>query len=127
MAGAYTAAMEPHSLGRRTVALIAAYAMALQALWSTSIPVDLSVLASPAAIFCSHDEAGGAGHPARHDLPCTAVCAALGHGMAGRLPPVVAAAYAAPRVIAALAPTRDWVVPPDVIDGPQAPRGPPFA
>ena len=119
--------MEPRSLGRRTVSLIAAYAMALQALWSASIPVDLSVLASPVLALCSHDEAGGTNPPIQHDLPCAAVCAALGHGMAGPLPPVVGAAYGAPQTIAALVPTRDWVAPPNVIDGPQAPRGPPLA
>ena len=124
---AYTAAMKSRSVYCRTVALIAAYAVALQVLLSAFVPVEPSLLASPVAALCSYDEAGGASHPARHDLPCAAMCAALGHGNAGPIPPDVVIAYAGPVVVAPLAPVNDWVVPGVALDGPQAPRGPPLA
>ena len=34
----------------------------------------------------------GPGQPAQHDLPCAALCAAMGHGVAGPVPPDVVAA-----------------------------------
>lgn len=119
--------MEPHSVRRRTVALIAAYAVALQALLSAFVPFDPSILAAPFAVLCSHDAAGGAGHPAQPDLPCAAACAALGHGITGPAPPDVVVAYAEQLALAMLAPASDWVAPHIAIDGPQAPRGPPLA
>jgi hypothetical protein len=119
--------MESHSVRRRTVALIAAYAVALQALLSAFVPFDPSILAAPFAVLCSHDEAGGADHPPQHDLPCAAVCAALGHGVAGPAPPDVVVACAELLAFATLAPASDWVAPRIAIDGPQAPRGPPLA
>jgi len=119
--------MESRAVHRRTVALIAAYAVALQALLSAFVPFDPSILAAPVAVLCSHDEAGGARHPAQHDLPCAAVCAALGHGIAGPAPPDVVVAYAEPLALVTLAPARNWVAPRIAIDGPQAPRGPPLA
>ena len=57
-------------------ALAAAYAMALQMLFAAFVPVAPLLLASPFAVLCSHDEADGTGQPARHDLPCAALCAA---------------------------------------------------
>ena len=66
-------------------------------------------------------------HPARHDLPCAALCAAMGHGIAGPVPPDVVAAIAVPHAIAALAPVRDWMPPQIAPTDIHAPRGPPLA
>lgn len=115
------------SARRSTVALIAAYAVALQALLSGLIPVTPAVLANPFAVLCSHDGAGGTGQPAPHDLPCTAICAALGHAVAGPLPPAVSIALASAEVIAAVVPDGDWTVSRRATRSPQLTRGPPLA
>jgi hypothetical protein len=112
---------------RSFVALIAAYAVALQALLSGLIPVTPTVSANPFAILCSHDGAGGTGQPASHDLPCTAICAALGHAVSGPLPPAVSIAMASVEVIAAVAPDGDEAVPHRPARSPQVTRGPPLA
>jgi len=65
--------------------------------------------------------------PVRHDLPCAAICAALGHGIAGPLPPAIVVAIATPQIVVALTPVNDWVSPHVAIRGPQSSRGPPLA
>ena len=111
---------------RRTVALIAAYAMALQMLLSAFVPIPMAILTGPFVVLCTHDS-GGAGYPVQHDLPCAAICAALGHGIAGPLPPTFAVAVAVPHAIAALAPIAGWALPQFAVRTPQVPRGPPLA
>ena len=117
-------------LRRRAIALAAAYAVALQALLSAFAPVALANPANPAdpfAVLCSHDAAGGTGQPAQHDLPCAAICAAMGHGIAGAVPPDVFAAIAALYVVTAVVPLSNWISPPAVFTDTHAPRGPPLA
>jgi hypothetical protein len=110
---------------RRTVALIAAYAIALQALLSGLVaPVPVT---APFAVLCTHDSSAGAGQPVQHELPCAAICAALGHGIAGPLPPAIAVTMAAPTIIALAAPVIDWIAPRPVGRTPHIPRGPPLA
>jgi hypothetical protein len=114
--------------GRRsTVALIAAYAVALQALLSSFVAATPAVLANPFAILCSHDSSGGTGQPVSHDLPCTALCAALGHAVTGPLPPAVSVAMASAQVIAAVVPDGDRTVARRAVRSPQLTRGPPLA
>lgn len=127
MARAYRWAMDSARLRCRAVALIAAYAVAMQALLSAFVPVVPAVLADPLAVLCSRDAGDGSGYPAQHDLPCAAVCAALGHGVAGPLPPDVAIAVTAPYIVVARAPRNDWVAPRFAVRGPRSPRGPPLA
>ncbi len=80
--GPIEAAMDSSRFRRRTIALVAAYAVALQALLLAFVPLAPTVLAGPFAMLCSqHDAAGGTGQPAKHDLPCAALCAAMGHGV----------------------------------------------
>ena len=114
-------------LRRPAVALIAAYAMALQALLTAFIPVSPAVLAAPFAVLCGHDATDGQGHPAQHDLPCAAICAAMGQGIAGPVPPDVVIAIAVPHAVPAATPAIQWVPPPIVVTDTHAPRGPPLA
>jgi hypothetical protein len=119
--------MEFRDIRRSVIALIAAYAVALQALLA---PFALATLATPDtafAILCSHDGSGSSGQPAQHDLPCAAMCAAIGHGVVGPLPPVIAVALAPPRTIGALNPVNNWIAPRLTVRGPQAARAPPLA
>ena len=127
MARAYRWIMDSGRFRSRTVALIAAYAVAMQALLSAFVPVFSATSAAPFAVLCSHDGADGSGQPLQHDLPCVAMCAALGHGVAGPLPPDIVVAVARPQAVLSLAPDSDWVPPRVAIRGPQSPRAPPLA
>jgi hypothetical protein len=112
---------------RRTIALTAAYAVALQVLLAAFVPLAPAIPTGPFAVLCSHDKADGTGQPAQHDLPCAALCAAMGHGIAGPVPPDVVIARAKPNAIAALAPAGEWVPPRIALSDVHAPRGPPLA
>jgi hypothetical protein len=124
---AYRSSMDSVALRFRAVSLIAAYAVALQALLSAFGPVASVASAEPFAILCSGLQAGSAGHPANPDVPCAEICVALGHGNASPLPPDVVVAIASPDVALGLAPAERWVTPLPASRGPQAPRGPPLA
>ena len=118
--------MDLSPVGRRTVALVAAYAVALQMLLAAFVPVALAVPADAFAVLCSHG-ADGPGQPAQRDPPCAAMCAAMGQGIAGALPTGVVVSVAMPSSIAALNPASDWVPPPLAATDSHAPRGPPLA
>jgi hypothetical protein len=118
--------MDLSPVGRRTVALVAAYAVALQMLLAAFVPVSLAMPADGFALLCSHDT-DGSGPPAQHDQPCAAMCAAMGQGIAGALPTGVVVSVAMPSSIAALNPASDWVPPPLAATDSHAPRGPPLA
>ena len=111
---------------RQTIALIAAYAMALQTLFAALVPPAPADPAGSLALLCSHD-AGGPGQPAHHDLPCAALCAAMGHGVAGPVPPDVVAASVTRYASAAIGPADQWVPPQIALTDIHAPRGPPLA
>jgi hypothetical protein len=119
--------MNSRRFRRRTIALVAAYAVALQALLLAFVPLTPAVLIGPFAVLCSHDGGDGSGQPAEHDLPCAALCAALGHGVTGPLPPGFVAVAADSRLLPAVAPANQWVPPILAQTDPHAPRGPPFA
>jgi hypothetical protein len=78
----------------RAIALIAAYAVALQGLLAAYVPV---AAALPSAVLCSGQMMDGPAEPAGHEPSCASACAMLG-GITGPLPPdvVVAAALASP-------------------------------
>jgi len=116
--------MDLNPVGCRTVALVAAYAVALQMLLAAFVPGALAVPADAFAVLCSHD-ADGPGLPAQRDPPCAAMCAAMGQGIAGALPTGVAVSVAVPSSIAALDPASDWVPPQIATINGHAPRGPP--
>jgi len=118
--------MDLSPVRRRTVALVAAYAVALQMLLAAFAPVALAVPADSFAVLCSHD-ADSPGQPAHHDQPCAAMCAAMGQGIAGPLPTATAPSVAVPSLIAALIPASDWVPPSIACTNSHAPRGPPLA
>jgi hypothetical protein len=110
---------------RRTTALVAAYAVALQMLLAAFMPAAAMPPAGPFAVLCAHD-ADGSGQPAQHDMPCAALCAAMAHGIAGPVPPDVVIALATPDAIAALTSAGEWVPPRIALTGIHAPRGPPL-
>jgi hypothetical protein len=118
--------MDSGRFRRRTIALVAAYAMALQSLFAAFVPAALGLSAGPYAMLCSLD-ADGPGQPAQHDLPCAALCAAMGHGVSGPVPPDVVVTIAVPHAIAAVAPVNEWVPPQIALADTYAPRGPPLA
>lgn len=119
--------MDSGRLRRRTIALVAAYALALQGLFAAFVPVAADAVSGTFAVLCSHDTADGSGQPAQHDLPCAAVCAAMGQGIAGAVPPDVAVAFALPQAVAAVAQVNEWVPPQIALIDTHAPRGPPLA
>ena len=119
--------MDSSRFRRRTVSLVAAYAVALQMLLSAFVPPAPVGLAGSFDVLCSHVSSDGAGHPLQHILPCAAVCAAMGHGIAGPLPPAFVAAIVVPHAVAVLTPASEWVPPQILLNGPHAPRGPPLA
>jgi hypothetical protein len=110
---------------RRTVALVAAYTVALQMLLAAFVPVSFTVSAEPFAVLCSHD-AHGSGPPAQHNQPCAAMCAAMGQGIAGPLPTGMVVGVAVPSSVAVLIPAGDWVPPQIAATDSHAPRGPPL-
>jgi hypothetical protein len=118
--------MDLSPVRRRTVALVAAYAVALQMLLAAFVPVALAAPADAFAVLCSHD-ADGPGQPAQHDPPCAAMCAAMGQGIAGALPTGMAVSVVVQSPIAALIPASDWVPPSIAATDSHAPRGPPLA
>lgn len=111
---------------RHAIALAAAYAVALQMLLVAFVPAAPAFSASPFAALCSHDAADGTGQPPQHDRPCAALCAALGQGIAGPVPPGVVVAIAVPPAIEAPAPATQWVPPQIAFTETHAPRGPPL-
>ena len=118
--------MDLSPVRRRTVALVAAYAVALQMLLAGFVPVALAVPADSFAMMCSHD-ADGPRQPAQHDPPCAAMCAAMGQGIAGALPTGMAVSVVVQSPIAAPISTSDWVPPSIAATDSHAPRGPPLA
>jgi hypothetical protein len=118
--------MDLSPVRRGIVALIAAYAVALQMLFVAFVPASFAMPADALAVLCSHD-ADGSGQPAKHDLPCAAMCAAMGQGIAGPLPVDTVAGVVVPQSIAAPIPVIDWMPPRIAATDSHAPRGPPLA
>ena len=110
---------------RAIIALTAAYSMALQALLLAFVVPQVAAIADPLTVLCSTLGSGDSGLPARHEIPCPAVCAAMGHGLTGALPAGIAAIALLREAYAAVAPLMDWIAPLLFAAGPQQPRGPP--
>jgi hypothetical protein len=119
--------MDSDRLRRRMIAVVAAYAVALQALLLAFLPMAPAALTGPFAVLCAHDVADGTGQPASHDLPCAALCAALGHSISGPIPPGVIVATLEFRLFMAVAPVSVWAPALVARTDPHAPRGPPLA
>jgi hypothetical protein len=113
--------MDSARLRRAAIALVAAYAMALQALLLPAAPA-VPAAATAFAALCPGDGAGG--HPAQHEWPCASACTALGQCVGGIVPPETAVAIAEPVATIRLAAFGQWIAP-IVLKGPQVPRGPP--
>jgi hypothetical protein len=110
---------------RAVIALTAAYSMALQALLLAFVVPQAAALADPFTVLCSTIGGDDAGHPAKHDIPCPAVCAAMGHGLTGALPAGIAVITVLREAYAAAAPLMDWIAPITFTAGQHPPRGPP--
>jgi hypothetical protein len=104
----------------RAIALITAYAVALQGLLAAFVPV---AAALPSGMLCSGQVMDGPAEPAGHEPSCASSCAMLG-GIAGPLPPdlVVAVQLASP------AHDLSWSAAPPVAPqrGRQTARAPPL-
>jgi hypothetical protein len=111
---------------RRTVALVAAYAVALQALLSAFVPIALAASVDPFASLCSHQDGPVPVQPSRHDAPCAALCAAMAQSALGPLPQPAAATAGQPQFFSGIDPARDWVPPRIAPRDNHAPRGPPL-
>src|SRR5262249_52246351 len=110
--------MEWGRIRRIAIALSAAYAVALQALFLSFIPLPAAALTDSDTVLCAYQDGDGAGHPQQHQVPCVAVCAALGHGLAGSIPTLIAEILAPALVASAVEPVAHWVAPPLVKTGP---------
>lgn len=84
-ASAYRLAMG-RPLRLRIIALIAAYAVALQGLLSAFAPI---AVALPAGVLCSGQTLDEPAAPATHEMSCTSACAMLGAAAAPPQPDVV--------------------------------------
>jgi len=119
--GPIDAGMDLSAIRRAIIALTAAYSMALQALLLAFVVPLPAALADPLTVLCSGDQ----GPPAKHDIPCPAVCAAMGHGLTGALLAGIAAIAMLREAYGVAAPLIDWIAPLVFAAGPLPPRGPP--
>jgi hypothetical protein len=125
--------MSPGRIRRSLIALVAAYAMAVQAIllaFGAAVATGPAIPAGTAAIasvLCVSGSAPSGDPLFPHNAPCAAMCATLLSGVAGPLPPVVAIAAVVPASLGALASSDDWVSPSVALRGPHAPRAPPLA
>ena len=76
------------------IALTAAYSMALHGLLLSFVPLSAAALTDSLSALCAYNDTDGTGHPVPHDIPCFAICVAMGHGIAGAVPPAVAEIFA---------------------------------
>jgi hypothetical protein len=120
--------MDFRAMRRAVIALTAAYSMALQALLLAFVVPQVAAFADPLNVLCSNVGAGDSGTPVKHEVPCPAVCAAMGHGLTGALPAGIAAiALLREAYAAAAAPLIDWIAPFLFAASQLPPRGPPAA
>jgi hypothetical protein len=117
--------MDLRRLPVRVIALIAAYALALQGMFAAAGPAVPSALAAQLSLLCSGDSTPGSSHAPDHLARCQALCSALGQAAAGPLPPDSVSALAGPHVASRLVPAGVRVVLAADSRGPQLPRGPP--
>ena len=121
---AYRETMPSGSLRRRALALIAAYAIALQPLWAAFALPAVAGLADAHAIICL--AGGGQGQPASNGGGCACLCVMPGCGMAGNPPDRVALAGLTPTSALAPLPAFDVASPHATTRRPQLPRAPPI-
>jgi hypothetical protein len=117
--------MDFRAIRRAVIALTAAYSMALQVLLLAFVVPQAAALADPFTVLCSKFGTGDTGLPAKHEIPCPAVCAAMGHGLTGALPAGIAAVDMLREAYAAAVPLIDWIAPLIFAAVPLLPRGPP--
>ena len=112
--------------GRRGfVALIAAYAVALQPLFAAVFALPAYGSEASIAVICS-GTGPATDQPAGHDRICVIACAMANCAAVGRPPERTAVAPLQP-VVATLVPMAERTVARPPERGPQVPRGPPSA
>jgi hypothetical protein len=122
---AYRETMPFGSLRRRALALIAAYAIALQPLWAAFALPAVAGLTDAHAVICLGG--GGQDRPATDGGTCACPCVMPGCGMTGCDPGVVAGApWPSPSGLSPL-PVPERPPPPAATHGPRLPRAPPIA
>jgi len=119
--------MDFRAIRRAVIALAAAYSMALQAMLLAFVVPQTAALADPLTVLCANVGTGDDSVPAKHDIPCPAVCAAMGHGLAGALPAGMAVVGLLREAMTTAASLADWIAPLLFAAGPLPPRGPPVA
>jgi hypothetical protein len=117
--------MDSGRIRRIVIALTAAYSVALHALLLSFVPLSAAALTDSLSALCAYGDTDSTRYPVQHDMPCVAICAAMGHGMAGAVPPAVTEIFGLGFVAAAITPLVEWVAPNIAPTGPQTPRGPP--
>lgn len=117
---AYRNAMNCGTLRIRAIALVAAYAVALQGLLTAFVPV---AIALPSGVLCSGQTIDDPATPASHEPSCISACATLSTATAP--PPAAVAAVHA--VALALETFPFEVTRATVARGPQTARAPPAA
>ena len=117
--------MDFSAIRRAIIALAAAYSMALQALLLAFVVPQAAALVDPFTVLCANVGTGDTGLPGKHEIPCPAVCAAMGHGLAGALPAGIAAIAVLREAYAAAAPLIEWIAPLIFAAGLLPARGPP--
>jgi hypothetical protein len=117
--------MSSGSVLRRALALIAAYAIALQPLWAAFALPATAGLADAHVVICLAGM-GGADQPASNGGVCACPCVMPGCGMAGCAPGVAATMpFPSPSRLAALS-FAERSLPPAATHGPHLPRAPPI-
>jgi hypothetical protein len=117
--------MDSGRIRRIVIALTAAYAVALHALFLSFVPISAAALADSGSVLCAYGDNGDPAYPTQHQVPCIAICTAMGHGTAGTIPQAVVEFLAQGFVAAAITSLVEWVAPNIAPTGPQTPRGPP--
>ncbi len=112
------------SIGRATIAVVALYALCLQALFGALAPVP--AVAASGAVICQHDAGDGSPRTGTH---CALACCVAAHHVALAVPVLLAFGFAwdGPRPPEHAPPAADEIparAPPDRI---ASPRGPPQA
>jgi hypothetical protein len=113
--------MNSRRLCRATLAMLAAYAITLQAMLAAFAPA--AFLPVSQIVLCAGN--GTDGHPVPHEGLCSSACTVLGHQAGVPPPPHAAEGIAAPLVIIAFVAFNQSIAPLAIL-GPHAPRGPPL-
>jgi hypothetical protein len=115
--------MDRYCVRRAGIALIAAYALALQTLLAGFISLSPAEAAAASALPCIGDPATPADDVSDHR--CVAVCAAMGHGLSGADTAMAVAAVWAAKPASGVTIRHEPLAAVRALSGGASPRGPP--